>query len=145
LSPDQGFWQVFAVEQALKFDFLMKEIFALAALHKATETPESALKYVNHALEYQNEALALSHPILQNINQENSGAVFIFSIMTVIFEIVPPESVPGVNFKSPLENILALFEFQKGTASLVGKLILDKQAVVVFLSSTCGFQRLGLL
>jgi hypothetical protein len=123
----------------------MKEIFALAALHKATETPESALKYVNHALEYQNEALALSHPILQNINQENSGAVFIFSIMTMIFEIVPPESVPGVNFKSPLENILALFEFQKGTASLVGKLILDKQAVVVFLSSTCGFQRLGLL
>ncbi|CZR65702.1 related to regulatory protein involved in control of sterol uptake [Phialocephala subalpina] len=118
LSPDQNLWQVFAVEEALKFDFLMKEIFALAALHKATEKPELALEYVSHALEWQNQALALSRSALQNVTQENSGAVFIFSIMTMIFAIVPSDSVPGVSLKNPLESILLLFEFQKGTASV---------------------------
>ncbi|KAH7386600.1 hypothetical protein BKA64DRAFT_147158 [Cadophora sp. MPI-SDFR-AT-0126] len=118
LGPDQEIWQVFAVEQALKFEFLMKEIFALAALHKATEMPESRSKYVNLALEWKNEALVLSHDALQNISQENSDAIFMFSIMTMIFAIVPPLSVPGITWKSPLENLLVLFEFQKGTASL---------------------------
>lgn len=122
MSPNQDIWQVWAVEEALKFDFLMKEIFALAALHKATETPELALNYVSHAMEWQNQALVLSRNVLQNISQENSGAVFMFSIMAMIFAIVPLESVPGMSLKSPLENILMLFEFQKGTASVAGEL-----------------------
>ncbi|KAH6714935.1 hypothetical protein BKA61DRAFT_603392 [Leptodontidium sp. MPI-SDFR-AT-0119] len=120
LSSDEELWQSFAVKEALKFEFLMKEIFALAALHKATEIPESASEYINYALEWKNEALALAHNALQNINQGNSGAVFMFSIMTMIFAIVPPLSVPGITFRSPLENLLVLFEFQKGTASLAG-------------------------
>lgn len=124
LSSDEELWQSFAVEEALKFEFLMKEIFALAALHKATEIPESASEYINYALEWKNEALALAHNVLQNINQGNSKAVFMFSIMTMIFAIVPPLSVPGIKFRSPLENLLVLFEFQKGTASLAGQFLL---------------------
>lgn len=124
LSSDEELWQSFAVKEALKFEFLMKEIFALAALHKATEIPESASEYINYALEWKNEALALAHNALQNINQGNSGAVFMFSIMTMIFAIVPPLSVPGITFRSPLENLLVLFEFQKGTASLAGQFLL---------------------
>ena len=125
LSPGQDVWQVFAVEEALKFDFLMKEILALAALHKAVEKPELSLEYVSRALEWQNQALVLSRSALQNLNQENSDAVFIFSIMAMVFAIVPPESVPGISLKSPLENILVLFEFQKGTTSVAGKFVFE--------------------
>ncbi|PVH69890.1 hypothetical protein DL98DRAFT_438034 [Cadophora sp. DSE1049] len=119
LSSEEGLWQVVVVEEALKFDFLMKQLFALTALHKATETQQSALKYANYALESQNEALTLFRSSLQTINQENSSALFIFSIMTTIFAIVPLESVPGINLHSPLENLLVLFEFLKGSASVL--------------------------
>tara|TARA_R110002060_G_scaffold23424_7_gene31720 strand:+ start:523 stop:813 length:291 start_codon:yes stop_codon:yes gene_type:complete len=81
---DKELWESFAVEEALKFEFLMMEILVLVALHKATEVPESASEYVKYALEWKNEALVLAHDALQNINQGNSGAVFIFSIMTMI-------------------------------------------------------------
>ena len=84
LLSDEELWESFAVEEALKFEFLMMEILVLAALHKATEVPESASEYVKYALEWKNEALVLAHDALQNINQGNSGAVFIFSIMTMI-------------------------------------------------------------
>lgn len=121
MSPDQDFWKVFAVEEALKFDFLMKEIFALAALHKAIEAADFASQYFHHALDLQNQALALARNALQNIDQENSSAVFMFSIMAMIFAIVPPNSVPGISLRSPLENILMLFELQKGTAMVTSK------------------------
>lgn len=123
LSSDEELWKSFAVEEALKFEFLLKEILALAALHKATEVFESASKYLKHALEWKNDALVLAHDALQNINRGNSGAVFMFSIMTMIFAIVPPLSVPGVKSGSPFENLLVLFEFQKGTASLAGQFL----------------------
>jgi len=43
--------------------------------------------------------------------------------MAMIFAIVPPDSVPGTSSKSPLENILGVFEFQKGTALVAGKFV----------------------
>ncbi|KAH6673294.1 fungal Zn binuclear cluster domain-containing protein [Halenospora varia] len=119
-SNDKELWQEVVVQEALKSEFLLKEIFALAALHKATETPESDINYVACALEYQNEASALFRNALGNITKANCFAIFAFSIMTMIFGIVPSELTSGINNKSPLENILLLFEFQKGTSSVAG-------------------------
>jgi hypothetical protein len=119
-SNDKEIWQDAVVQEALKSEFLLKEIFALAALHKATETPESDINYIACALEYQNEASALFRNALGNVTEANCFAIFAFSIMTTIFAIVPSELTPGINSKSPLEKILLLFEFQKGTSSVAG-------------------------
>lgn len=75
LLPDPEVLQVFAVEDALKFGFLIKEIFALAHLQEAIEILDLELEYVNHVLPWQNQAIAFSRGTLQDINQENSGVV----------------------------------------------------------------------
>jgi hypothetical protein len=116
--------QGYAVEEALKHEYLMESILALTSLHIASELqdPVSAAPYVSAALRYQNNTIALLHMVLQNITPSNCNAVFASSLLMMACTIVSPllptreDDEPTL----PTKSLLLLFDYVKGIESIVG-------------------------
>ncbi|KAL4808078.1 hypothetical protein BDV18DRAFT_167851 [Aspergillus unguis] len=91
-TSDFHTWQVVVPQKALHHDFLMKGIFATAALHIASSLePSAALSYLNTALEYHNQTLTPFRHAIDEISPANCDAVFAHSVVTSIISIALPQ------------------------------------------------------
>ncbi|CZR53518.1 uncharacterized protein PAC_03397 [Phialocephala subalpina] len=82
---DEGrhIWQTYAVKVALSHLFLLRGLLSLSALHLSSLKPEQERMYLDRASEHHDKALEEFHAILDNVNDSNVEAAFLFSSLLV--------------------------------------------------------------
>jgi hypothetical protein len=87
--PQQLCWQIDMPRLGFTYHFIMRQIFAVAALHKCHALREKNLpadqSLVNLADTHMNTALAEFRSEFQNITRENCGALMGFSCMIIVY------------------------------------------------------------
>jgi hypothetical protein len=86
LSPNNALREVWRLEipkLAFQWDFVMRGVLAISALHLAHFRPDKREYYTSYALAQHNLGLREAMPLLLNINEDNCSALFIFSSLHV--------------------------------------------------------------
>ncbi|GKZ22383.1 hypothetical protein AbraCBS73388_008531 [Aspergillus brasiliensis] len=117
---DHHEWQSAIPRKALKHDFLMSGILAVASLHIAsTLDPSEALSYIDTALEYHDLAFAPFRHAIDNLTPANCDAVFAHSVITTVIGITLPQLVVARGeSQSMTENIIVVFELLHGVSKI---------------------------
>lgn len=97
------------------YEFLMRGILSLSALHLAYLKPEKQSQYLTSSTFHMALALPAFRTILQSPTEENCCALFAFSSIIMIWICAAPAD--SVNFR-PLENAVELFNLCRGIMSL---------------------------
>ena len=124
IPDEQELMQHLIPRDALRYDFLMDAILAVAALETAHELGvEAAPKYGLAALEYYDHSLRAFHAELgKGITEENYLAAFICSLMLGIVSTHAPKYSPDGadgSGRSALETAFLVFDMMEGNRSVV--------------------------
>ena len=110
--------QTDVVEEALRHDFLLEGILSMAAIHLVYSGDEPA-RWVEVAKAKRQAAISIYIRVLNDINQDNSKAVFMFStILTVLSIASPVPACTGIHV-APIHKVLALFALVRGVAAVL--------------------------
>lgn len=91
-------WQVAVPQEALRHDFLMRGILAVAALHLAHLRPDKQQEYVKVAVQHQHLALSGFRLNMSKTNQSNCHAFFALSSLIVVFAFASPRGSESLAF-----------------------------------------------
>jgi hypothetical protein len=80
-------WRINVPQLGFQYDFVMRGILALSALHLAYYRPEKRDLFIAQAKAQTQAGLRAATSMLMNITQENCSAVWIFSALTCIFTL----------------------------------------------------------
>ncbi|KAK0388802.1 hypothetical protein NLU13_5045 [Sarocladium strictum] len=86
-SGEIEIWRRLFPEVGFQYSFVARALLSLAALHLAHETQDAVLQaqYVNRAISHHNYGLTEFRNIVTRLNKENSEALFIWSILNVVY------------------------------------------------------------
>ncbi|KAJ5872333.1 uncharacterized protein N7529_004686 [Penicillium soppii] len=114
-------WQITIPRLALKHNYLMNGILALASMHIATSAePAEALLYLDTGLQYYNRSLTPFRNAIDSITPRNCDAVFAHSIVMIAISIASPRlTVTKDEGTSITENIVVLFELLQGVRKIL--------------------------
>ncbi|OQD90894.1 hypothetical protein PENANT_c001G03484 [Penicillium antarcticum] len=114
-------WRITVPRLALKHDYLMNGILALASMHIATSSePTEALLYQDTGLQYYNRSLNPFRNAIDNITPQNCDAVFAHSIVMIAISIASPRpTVIKDGCSSFTDNIVILFELLQGVKTIM--------------------------
>ncbi|KAH6879862.1 C6 zinc finger protein [Thelonectria olida] len=92
LSPTlRDFWKITVPHLAFQYEYLMREIFALSALHLARHRPEHRDSYMSTALTHHQVASREALKLLQDVRNENVACLFMFSALTIPITLATPK------------------------------------------------------
>ncbi|KAL5344093.1 hypothetical protein BJX70DRAFT_7845 [Aspergillus crustosus] len=119
-TSDFYIWQMVIPRLALRHDFLMKGILAVASLHMASSMDSSgAPTYINTALEFHNQTLTPFRHAIDDINPANCDAVFAHSVVTIIISIALPQlTTEKYGSTGMTEKIVLAAELLQGVSSI---------------------------
>ncbi|KAJ5297892.1 hypothetical protein PENANT_c012G00496 [Penicillium antarcticum] len=114
-------WRNTVPRLALKHDYLMNGILALASMHIATSAePADALLYHDTGLQYYNRSLTPFRNAIDTISPRNCDAVFAHSIVMIAISITAPRLTATKDECSSItENIVILFELLQGVKKIL--------------------------
>ncbi|CAG8049354.1 unnamed protein product [Penicillium salamii] len=114
-------WRITIPRLALKHDYLMNGILALASMHIATSSePAKALLYHDTGLQYYNRSLRPFRNEIDSITPQNCDAVFAHSIIMIAISVASPR-LPVMKDEccSITDNIVILFELLQGVKKIL--------------------------
>jgi hypothetical protein len=97
LSADpvlKNLWRVNVPQLGFAYEFVMRGILALSALHLAYQNPEKRDFYTAQAVLQHQTALRTAIDLLTQVTDENCSALWIFSALTSFFAMASPRK-PG--------------------------------------------------
>jgi hypothetical protein len=83
-------WRINVPQLGFQFDFVMRGILGLSALHMARYKPEKRDFYIAHAMQQHQMGLRMATPVLQDVTKENCTGVWVFSALTLFFTLASP-------------------------------------------------------
>ena len=113
---DEEIWQKSVPKVALKVDFLMNGILALAACEMACSSPaEGWEKYANAAFEFQDHAFRSYQAHIRNLNADNQDGVLYFSLMLLELTMASSRlaSLTG-EVESKVQRVLQFHDLVRG-------------------------------
>lgn len=118
-EPDQQeMWKTTAVRYGLSYPFLLHEILALAALHKATYEPERQDVHLTRSTELQSDALQRFRDV-KKTDESNCIPVFLFSALLGVHLLADRSRTQGLSFGEYLEHILGCISLLRSVMKLV--------------------------
>jgi hypothetical protein len=111
---DVKIWRNVVPEEAVLHDFLMDGLLALSSLHFASQNPNLQWQYTEIAIKYQNLGLQKYKYALEKITNDNSRALFAFSIIINILALAFPNVCPGPMQSSHAEGLMTMLELVQG-------------------------------
>jgi hypothetical protein len=115
-------WQITTPKQATGYHFLMHEILAYSALHKAYLQEELRRTYYALGIHHQDLSIRALRKTLPNLSFENAGALFATSsIMTLcLFGSTGLDAKdPATETRPLIEDLLDIFVLQQGMTSIL--------------------------
>jgi hypothetical protein len=97
LSADpilKNLWRINVPHIGFAYEFVMRGILALSALHMAYQNPAKRDIYISQAVLQHQTALRTAISLLAEITEENCSALWIFSALTSFFAMASPRT-PG--------------------------------------------------
>jgi hypothetical protein len=80
-------WKITVPQLGFQYDFVMRGILAISALHIAHMVPEKSSYYMSQALIQHQSGLQIATTMLPKIDDENCEAVWIFATSTLFFSL----------------------------------------------------------
>jgi hypothetical protein len=115
-------WRVEAPKHAVTHTFLMHEILAFAAFHKASQNADQRQEYYTLGIHHQDLAIKGMRPKLQNIVLDEAAAIVATSTLLTLgvfastgFEATFAETAPS----SAIEGILNIFTLMQGMGNML--------------------------
>lgn len=114
-------WQTSVPNLALKHEFLMNGILALAAMHIASSLePPEALKYLDIGLQRYNRSLKPFRDAIDSLTSQNCDAVFAHSIIMTAIGIASPRLTEiRDETLSMTESMVVVFELLQGVKKII--------------------------
>jgi hypothetical protein len=73
-----------------QYEFVMRGVLAISALHLAHFKPDQRDYYVSQALHHQEIGLRAATALMPHITEENCSAIYIFSVLTFYISLAKP-------------------------------------------------------
>lgn len=116
-------WRVICPRHAVNHPFLMHEILAFAAFHKAYQQPEKMQEYYTLGIHHQDGAIKIMRPKLQNVTPQEAPAIVATSTLLTLSVFASS----GIEAKcqettgtwSAIDNILNIFSLMQGMGSVL--------------------------
>ncbi|KAL8937180.1 MAG: hypothetical protein Q9216_004554 [Gyalolechia sp. 2 TL-2023] len=121
MTPDpdqQEMWKNTAVKYGLSYPFLLHEILALTALHKAMNEPERQDFYLTRATKLQSDALQRFRDV-KRTDESNCIPVFLFSSLLGVHLLADRSRTQGLNFGDYLDHILGCISILRSVMNMV--------------------------
>jgi len=83
-------WKINVPKIGFRYEFVMRGILSLSALHLARYQPEKRDIYLSQAMHHHDFGLRIATSVLSNANEDNASAVYIFSALTLFFTLASP-------------------------------------------------------
>ncbi|PMD38880.1 hypothetical protein L207DRAFT_513366 [Hyaloscypha variabilis F] len=115
----KSLWKINVPQLGFRYDFVMRGILALSALHLARYRPEKKELYNSQAMLQHQIGLRQATNVLTEINEENCTGVYIFSALTLFFTVATPRK-PGDFLLVGDHGIADWLNLVKGTSFIVG-------------------------
>ncbi|RMZ71123.1 fungal zn binuclear cluster domain-containing [Pyrenophora seminiperda CCB06] len=120
----QHLWKVDAPRHAIKHPFLMHEMLAFAAFHKAYQQPrEERQEYFVFGIHHQDNVIRGVREVLQNITPDNAPAIVATSTLLTLSVFastgLEADINPNDNSQSTIESILNCFHLMQGMGSVL--------------------------
>lgn len=115
-------WRVDAPQVAVTHIFLMHEILAFAALHKASQVPERRQEYYTLGIHHQDLAIRGMRPKLQNIIPDEAPAIVATSTLLTlgVFASTGFEAnLADIPSPSAIDGILNIFTLMQGMGNVL--------------------------
>jgi len=111
-------WRINVPQLGFQYDFVMRGVLALSALHLAHFKSEKRDFFISQA-KLQNQAGLLAvAAMLPNITNENCSAIYIFSALTCIFTVASPRE-PGDFLNLGDSGVASWLTLFRGTRSII--------------------------
>lgn len=85
-------WRITVPQEAFNYDFLMRGILAISALHLSVLRPDKQDHYTQIAVKQQDIALSSFRSIMSEIDQSNCDAFFALSSLIVVYGFESPKA-----------------------------------------------------
>lgn len=109
-------WRDIIPREAIQHEYLADGVLAVAAFHLATLEPSQSAEHIKTAVQYQDSGMHGFKEALPHISDDNVNAIFSFSIIILILNIVST----GICLdRSPTENLSSIFELLRGVQTVV--------------------------
>lgn len=120
-DSEREIWQTTVPNLALKHDFLMNGILALAAMHIASSLePPEALAYLDIGLQRYNRSLKPFRDAIDSLTSQNCDAVFAHSVVMTAIGIASPRlTVIKDESNSITESMVVVFELLQGVKKIL--------------------------
>jgi hypothetical protein len=83
-------WRIDVPQIGFQYDFVMRGILALSALHLARFKPDKSEFYIAHAMQQHQIGLRMATSVLQEVTDQNCTGVWVFSALTLFFTLASP-------------------------------------------------------
>ncbi|OWO98716.1 hypothetical protein B2J93_5374 [Marssonina coronariae] len=87
-------WRVNVPQVGFQYDFVMRGILAISALHMAHYKPDRREFYIQQGMVQHQTGLRVATEVLANVTEENCTGVYAFSALTIFFTLASPRK-PG--------------------------------------------------
>ena len=116
----RALWRLTVPKIALMYDFVMRGLLAVSALHLAHFKPERKGYYVSHAMAHHSAALPVAASIVSNLTPENSDAFYLFSAFTCYFAMSSPRKQGDLLFAGE-EGVAEWIHLFRGTRAIISQ------------------------
>ncbi|XDG01020.1 hypothetical protein ABKA04_000635 [Annulohypoxylon sp. FPYF3050] len=87
----RNYWRVNVPRMGFSYQYVLKGVLSLAALHLAKFKPQRRDILVERAMIHQNASSSLALPVLNDIHSENSVPILFFSMLTMFNAFASPK------------------------------------------------------
>lgn len=113
-------WQNNVPTLAYSNGHLMSGLVAIAALHKATTSPDGSPLYVQRAMEALNLGLPRLRALVANLENESPHTVVAYSALVVLYAFaLPPVRFRGQKVDNPLPALFEAFNLLQGQVKII--------------------------
>lgn len=83
-------WKINVPQVGFQYDFVMRGVLAISALHMARYKPERKDYYIAHAMQQHQLGLRMATSAMHDLTKENCTGVWLFSALTLFFTLGSP-------------------------------------------------------
>jgi hypothetical protein len=113
-ETDINVWRKVVPEEAVLHDFLMDGLLALSAFHFASQNPNLQWQYTEIGIQYQSSGLQKYRYALERVTDDNSAALFAFSMIINVLALALPNVYPGSTTSSHAEGLMSMLDLVRG-------------------------------
>ncbi|OTB20761.1 hypothetical protein K445DRAFT_372322 [Daldinia sp. EC12] len=121
----RNFWRVNVPRMGFSFEYVLRGVLSLAALHLSRFKPQRRDSLIEQAIVHHNASSSMALPVLNDLTSQNSVPIFFFSMLTTYIAFASPKESDNLLLISngAMPEWLFLFRGMRSVIELNGEAI----------------------